>query len=552
MKTNNKIIVLAAMGLLTASSAIAQNVGVGLNTPLTKLHVSQTANVTGIRSDVTGTAGNGLLVFPSNAANASSGIYVPALHNGMGINVNMLNGTATVPGIQINQAGPGIGQAIIHNNASAGQLISMTLATNGISGQQINHVGTGNGSWIFHSGAGNGYRVNHTGTGIGILIDQQGSGIGSVNIMDQNAISHVNDLISAGGTGSYTTAGGGNDANGYTFINVDNVTTPTTGGDGWAFQGIVNTTTATGTTIEGGIFAGTQYGLGHGGIITHEGADGRGFEVNLNGNTNTEPNFFGVNDGQAGVIVGQNQNDAITGTITIADFSYTGNDNDDHIGVAGYSMPNGASGIGVEGTGGFYGVYANGDMGATGVKTFVIDHPEDPANKMLKHFSIESNEVLNMYRGMAELDANGQAVIALPTYFDDININPSYQLTAVGTPQQPYVYQEIQGNEFIVAGTPNTKVSWTVYADRNDMYLQENPEKAEAVVEKEGSRQGKYLNPELHGQPATAGMFYNENVANGAQKTTAPEPSAASQYQTPTNGSQEAVSPTLVEEPEID
>lgn len=535
-----------------APAAMAQNVGVGLNTPATKLHVNQTAAVTGIRSDVSGAAGNSILAWPSNPANASSGIYVPSQHIGIGINVNMLNTGSAADGIQVIQDGTGAGQSIFHTNAGVGQFIDMALNTNALSGQQINHTGVGNGSWVFHSGTGNGYRVNHTGTGFGVVVDHQGTGIGSMNMMSSSVISHVDDISTAGGTGSFTFAGGGFDAAGFVFVNVDNTTTPTTGGDGFAFDGVVNTQTASGGIVNGGVIAGTQWGSGHGGIITHNGATGRGLEVNITAATNAEPNFFGINNGLGSVFIGQNQNNVIVGTINVADFAYTGTDVNDHVGVSGFSSPAAGWGIGALGTGGWYGVLANGDLGATGAKTFVIDHPEDPENKMLKHFSVESNEVLNMYRGMAELDANGQALIELPTYFDDININPSYQLTAVGTPQQPYVLQEIQGNQFVVAGAPNTKVSWTVYADRNDQYMQQNPEKAQAEVAKTGNRQGKYLNPELHGQPASAGMFYNENVENGATQNTAPVPSGASQYETPTGSGEEKVTSTKVEEPAID
>jgi hypothetical protein len=37
------------------------------------------------------------------------------------------------------------------------------------------------------------------------------------------------------------------------------------------------------------------------------------------------------------------------------------------------------------------GVFAFGDVGATGGKPFIIDHPLDPENKMLRHFALESN-----------------------------------------------------------------------------------------------------------------------------------------------------------------
>ena len=551
MKMNNKSLVIAALGLLISPAVFAQNVGIGTATPTTKLHVLQNANNIGIQVDVTGTAGNSLLAFPSNAANTSSAIFVPNPSSGMGININMQNTGSTADGIQITQDGTGNGQSIFHSNNGVGQFIDLSVAGNAFSGQQINHIGSGNGSWVLHSGAGNGYRVNHTGSGIGVLVDQQGTGFGSMNIMSANNISHVNDISTAGGTGSYTWGGGGSNAEGYIFINVDNTTTPTTGGDGFAFDGTVNTQTPTGTFINGGVFAGTQWGVGHGGIITHNGTAGRGMEVNITNAANPEANFFGINNGQGSVIVGQNQNNALAGTISVADFSYTGTDVDDHVGVEGFSQPTAGFGIGVLGRGGWYGVASVGDFTATGVKAFTIDHPEDPENKMLKHFAIESNEVLNMYRGVVKLDANGQAIIELPDYFEAININPSYQLTAIGTPHQPYIMQEIQGNQFVVAGTPNTKVSWTVYADRNDPYMQQNPEKANDVVNKTGERQGKYLNPELYGAPASAGMFYNENTEAGATPATAPTPSSATQYTTPTEAGQTKATTTKTVEPNL-
>jgi hypothetical protein len=532
-------------------TAVAQNVGIGTDTPTTKLNVLQNANVSGIQVELTGNAGNSITAIPTNAANASSTIFVPNFSSGVGINLGMINAASAADGMQLLQLGTGAGQAIFHDNIGVGQFIDMSVAGNGLSGQQINHVGNGNGSFVLHSGAGNGYRVNHSGTGLGVLVDHTGAGIGSVNIMGQNAISHVNDLLANGGTGSLTVMDG-NDGDGYVFSNVDNALAPTTGGDGFGFNGVVNTQTPTiGTTINGAVFAGTQWGVGHGMILTHSGATGRGIEVNIEGAANAEPNYFGVNEGLGSAFVGQNQNNVIPGTITVADFAYTGTDVSDHIGVTGASTPVAGWGIGVQGVGNFYGVFSLGDMGATGAKPFTIDHPADPENKMLKHFAIESNEVLNMYRGVIELDANGEATVELPDYFELININYSYQLTAIGTPQQPYVLQEIQGNTFVVAGAPNTKVSWTVYADRNDPYMQQNPEKGIDVVDKTGDRQGKYLTPELYGQPASSGMFYNPKHENGATKSSSPSPSSLGGYTPAGNIGAESVNKEPIEEPEI-
>jgi hypothetical protein len=165
------------------------------------------------------------------------------------------------------------------------------------------------------------------------------------------------------------------------------------------------------------------------------------------------------------------------------------------------------------GAAGAYGVLANGNMGATGTKTFIIDHPKDPENKTLRHFSVESNEVLNIYRGTAAFDANGEVRIDLPDYFADINRNPNYQLTPIGGPGQLYIKQKIENNQFVIAGgQAGMEVSWTVTAERNDAYLQQNPEQREVEVEKRADQKGKYFMPYLYNQPAEKGILYQPST----------------------------------------
>ena len=165
------------------------------------------------------------------------------------------------------------------------------------------------------------------------------------------------------------------------------------------------------------------------------------------------------------------------------------------------------------GMSGAYGVFSNGNLGATGTKTFLIDHPEAPEDKFLRHFSTESNEVLNVYRGNIEIDANGEAVIELPSYYDAINTNPSYHLTPIGGFAQLYVKEEIKDGKFVIAGgTPGLKVSWAVYSERNDAYLQTYPEQREVEVEKREGQKGKYLMPELHGGSAEDAIFPTTNT----------------------------------------
>lgn len=167
---------------------------------------------------------------------------------------------------------------------------------------------------------------------------------------------------------------------------------------------------------------------------------------------------------------------------------------------------------------GAYGVVSNGDFAATGTKSFVIDHPADPENKYLRHFSAESNEVLNIYRGNVILDANGEAVVELPDYYDAINMNPSYNLTPVGGFAQLYVKQEISAGMFVIAGgTAGMKVSWTIYAERNDPYLQMYPEKRAVEVEKREGQQGLYFMPQLYNVSMDKKMFQSEDKLHTEQ-----------------------------------
>jgi hypothetical protein len=150
-----------------------------------------------------------------------------------------------------------------------------------------------------------------------------------------------------------------------------------------------------------------------------------------------------------------------------------------------------------------FSVYSNGDFGAAGTKAFYIDHPTAPDTKYLRHFSIESNEVLNVYRGNASFDANGEAIVEMPAYFDAVNnMNCTYQLTPVGAYSPLFIKEKMNNGQFIIGGgSPGMEVSWTVHTERNDPYLQQNPEKREVEVEKELWNQGKYLQPQLYGKP---------------------------------------------------
>src|SRR5262249_1647476 len=131
------------------------------------------------------------------------------------------------------------------------------------------------------------------------------------------------------------------------------------------------------------------------------------------------------------------------------------------------------------------------------VKNFQIDHPLDPANKTLTHSCIESSEMLNLYRGNVVLDGFGEAVVEMPDWFEALNRDFSYQLTAIGAPAPGlYVSQEPAAGRFgIAGGSAGMKVSWQVSGVRHDAYAVAHPLE---VVQDKGARRGTYLNaPEV-------------------------------------------------------
>ncbi len=188
--------------------------------------------------------------------------------------------------------------------------------------------------------------------------------------------------------------------------------------------------------------------------------------------------------------------------------------NSDGFGVYGRFVVNAGWGYGVVGQANYFGVYAIGNMGASGTKPFHIDHPLDPENKFLRHYSAESPEVLNFYRGNIVLDANGEAEVQMPDYFNAINTNFSYVLTPVGGPADVYVKSEINSNgKFTIAGGPSgRKISWYVYAERNDEYVKQNPLSKAVEFDKKPHEKGKYLMPELYGKNESDGIFYDKQA----------------------------------------
>jgi hypothetical protein len=175
-------------------------------------------------------------------------------------------------------------------------------------------------------------------------------------------------------------------------------------------------------------------------------------------------------------------------------------------GVVG--IASGANGIGVygsapNGNAGFF----NGDVVITGAccgasgGSFRMDHPLDPANKYLYHSAVASQEMLNVYNGSVILDGKGEAWVQMPEWFEAVNGDFRYQLTAIGAPGPDlYIAEKVQANRFKIAGgQADMEVSWQVTGVRHDAYAEAN--RIPVETDKPEGERGMYLHPELYGRP---------------------------------------------------
>jgi hypothetical protein len=271
-----------------------------------------------------------------------------------------------------------------------------------------------------------------------------------------------------------------------------------------------------------------------------------GIGPGLRGDSTTGPGVYGLSDTNAGMwgkstnsygvraesdntialyaSTAGNGSTAVYGTSASGRGVYGTSSDASHEGVEGYNTA-GGTGVSAYTTGAGYALYADntdsagyagyfaGNLHVTGscceaaAGTFKIDHPLDPQNEYLTQSAVESPDMLDMFTGNITTDAEGNATVSLPTYFEALNGDFRYQLTVVGQFAQAIVMSEIRNNSFVIkTDKANVKVSWQVTGIRHDPYAEQHP----VIVEqtKLGAEKGTYLYPELYGQPASAGVGY--------------------------------------------
>ena len=549
------------------------SLGIGTPTPLAKTHIAEINGAStndALRVNNLGT-GSATTLFQTNTTNNSTALYIQQ----DGTNA-ISRGIDTYMGVTT----PATGYSLFHDGLGRGTYTDLTNAANAATGSAVYHAGTGRGSFvnlsntantstasaIIHEGTGNGEFIaltNATGAGTILSLDTDGTGRGQQIALNNAANADVGLLVVHAGSGT-----------GVQSQTVGNAVVGITSGISGTAGTFVNTN-ANADRNGLALFAnysgigGGAAGGGNAAEISHFGTNGNAVDIFMGDPTagaaasTSEYSALSVSHSATGTSPTAGLfKSAITASNNSADPTILVNNNgtNDGDGVQIFVTPNananttgtysqsvsGALGTGVFGVGGEigvigqsnsggFGLFANGDVGATGLKPFTIDYPLDPENKTLRHFAIESNEVLNMYRGVIKMDGNGNATVLLPAYFNEININISYQLTPIGSSTQPFISKECTNNQFSIKGEPNTKVSWTIYAERNDpvvkYYRSKNKYYSSDITQKKTHEIGKYYTPEVYGKDKKHGIFYNkEREKNYSERAIAKRKLSAYKY----------------------
>jgi hypothetical protein len=422
-------------------------------------------------------------------------------------------------------------------------IIGSTANNAGTSNTTLTTSSTGTALLITQNGSGTALRGSAVGAGsiAGFFTANNGTGISGVTGNGGTYGVFAQNNGAAGAAGALRATGGQNHG----------VVASTANDAKYAIQA----TGANGTAIYGNAIQNGVEGVGYRGVYGHTTSSFAAAGVWGNGGTGTDNyGVFGeVNNASGRGVYGINHANSATsfGVVGETDATTTGaagvrgedsggaNISSGVWGLTNSTSGNGVYGLAVQsstlnygvygfGTGNSYGVVgetsgtgvavqAFGDAGVSGdlavvgsvskaSGSFKIDHPLDPANKYLLHSFVESPDMKNVYDGVATLDGKGEATVDLPTYFDALNKDFRYQLTAIGKAAPDlHVKSEASKNAFSIAGgAAGQRISWQVTGVRHDAYAKAHPIVVEVV--KAPAEKGRYLHPTENGVAKSKGL----------------------------------------------
>jgi hypothetical protein len=453
----------------------------------------------------TASSGTALLITQTGTGTALRGSAVGAGSIAGFFTANNGTGISGVTGA------PGSYGVFAENNGAAGS--AGALRANGHSNHGIVASTASNAKYAITATGANG-----TAAILGTAIQIGVEGTGYRGVYGHTSGSGASAGVFGNNTGSGDTYGVLGQASGTS--NANGVYGNATGGSGTAY-GVTGTSNSdSGAGVRG--MSGVTYGVL---ATTSDAGTSALFAENTDTSTgNSQKGVFGVAHGEGFIILFFpivsagvfGQNNTTTGSVNAGVWGESFNPTGAGVRAFNWGGSGDSAGIIASTLGDFAGKFI-GDVDVAGTLTktagtFKIDHPLAPTTKWLYHSFVESPDMKNVYDGVVTLDAKGEATVALPSYFDALNRDARYQLTAMGKSAPGlYVKSEATSNKFSIAGgVAGQKVSWQVTGIRQDAYAKARPVVAE--VAKTGADKGKYLHPEAHGQAASKGVNY---VASG-------------------------------------
>ena len=534
---------------------IGGNFGFGTTTPAAKVDVKGTGDIrdtltlfpklTHPTLSVHGTAfavsDTGKVTFVAGQAFPGTGT-VTSVGSGAGLTGGPITKTGTLsiktggvtnamlvhPSLTVTANSPLTGGGVV----SLGGSTSLGLTSSCSSGQILKWNGS---SWACAADSNSGGTVTSVGSGLGLTGGPiTGSGTLSIDttvvpqLAAANSFTNNNTIIGAGsgfalvvtqptatngnaGTPALESVGSDADPNG---ILAGGIGVSAFGGTGGS--GNVSGNGGDGIDAGGGFGAG---GNGGSGIRA-----GGGFSNSLNGGAGVV-----AIGGDSGLLFGGDGIDA-TGGLGGTGNNFSSTSGQGVVGTGGqggFQEADGSGGFFTGGNSNFGGfgieVFAGSDSAAffsgdvivtgaisAGTKDFKIDHPLDPANKYLSHASIESSEMINLYTGNVTTDAQGDAQVQLPDWFEAVNTDFRYQLTVIGQFAQAIVSSRVSNHQFAIkTDKPNVDVSWQIAGVRQDAFAKAHPLVVEQ--EKNARERGFYLHPELYGAAAERGIAWSHH-----------------------------------------
>jgi hypothetical protein len=118
---------------------------------------------------------------------------------------------------------------------------------------------------------------------------------------------------------------------------------------------------------------------------------------------------------------------------------------------------------------------------------------------------VESPDMKNVYDGVMTTDANGFATVTMPAWFEALNRDFRYQLTAIGQFSQAIIAKKMANGQFTIqTDKPNVEVSWQITGIRQDAWA--NAHRIPVEEAKPDAERGLYMHPELFGHAGELGI----------------------------------------------